>query len=382
MTSTDRSRVAPGVIESQVEHATSSLPLRIARAAAVCALVAMASAAQAVRVDILATGLDNPRGIAIGPAGLILITEAGAGGTPPTRTGHVTSYFKGHLHRLVTLPSITVANGEISGPSSIAFSQIFAQVYVTQGGGGASAPPPFGDLLRINPFGVSSVADIALHEYTNNPDGVLPPDSNPNSVAVARDGSKLVVDAGANTLLQVDRHGKIHTVAVFPTAPNPLFAPPPATGIGGPTVQAVPTSVAIGPDGAWYVGELRGFPFVVPSHIWRIEPGSRNVHCAIGSTSGACVDWASGLRHVVSIAFGPDGDLYVSQYGPGPGPPFLPGWATPGAIIRIDAETKALTTVYSALSAPGGIAVDDDGTIYVTNYSSSVDIGQLIRIKP
>jgi len=174
----------------------------------------------------------------------------------------------------------------------------------------------------------------------------------------------------------------VHTVAVFPTAPNPLFAPPPGVSIGGPTVQAVPTSIAIGPDGAWYVGELRGFPFVVPSHIWRVEPGSRDVHCVIGATTGACVDWAGGLRHVVSIAFGPDGDLYVSQFGPGPGPPFLPGWATPGAVNRVDAGTKAISPVYSALFAPGGITVDDDGTIFVTNKSTSIASGQVIRIKP
>ena len=79
---------------------------------------------------------------------------------------------------------------------------------------------------------------------------------------------------------------------------------------------------------------------------------------------------------------GPDGDLYVSQFGPGPGPPFLPGWATPGAVVRVDAGTKAISPVYSALSAPGGITVDDDGTIFVTNNSTSIGTGQIIRIKP
>jgi len=211
----------------------------------------------------------------------------------------------------------------------------------------------------------------------NNPDGVTPPDSNPYDVAVVGDGSLLVADAGANTLLQVDRNGTVHTVAVFPTAPNPLFPT-----VGPPIVQSVPTSIAIGPDGAWYVGELRGFPFATPSHVWRIEPGSRDVHCVIGATTGPCVDWASGLRHAVSIAFGPDGDLYVSQFGPGPGPPFLPGWGTPGAVVRVDADTKAVTAVVSGLNAPGGIAVGANGTIYVTNNSTSSGTGELLRITP
>ena len=354
-------------------------PLGIARAFAVSALMAVATATPAVTVDVVATGLDSPRGIAIDPAGRILVIEAGRGGDTPTMTGHVTALFKGEVRRLLTLPSVFVSNGEISGPTSIAVPTVFDKMFVTMGAG---PNPPFGGLLLTNLALTLFIADIELHEWTYNPDGVVPPDSNPYGVAVVADGSKLVADAAANTLLQVDRDGTVHTVAVFPTAPNPLFAPPPSMSIGGPTVQAVPTSIAIGPDGAWYVGELRGFPFVVPSHIWRVEPGSRDVHCVIGATTGACVDWAGGLRHVVSIAFGPDGDLYVSQFGPGPGPPFLPGWATPGAVVRVDAGTKVISPVYSALSAPGGITVDDDGTIFVTNNSTSIGTGQVIRIKP
>lgn len=361
---------------------TTSKPLSrwgIARAMAVTALMAVATATPAVTVDVVATGLDSPRGIAIGPAGRILVIEAGRGGSTPTMTGHVTELFKGKVRRLLTLPSVFVSNGEISGPTSIAVPTGLGEMFVTMGGG---PNPPFGDLLRANPAVTSFIADIEEHELTFNPDGAAF-DSNPYGVAVVGDGSKLVADAAANTLLQVDRDGTVHTVAVFPTAPNPLFAPPPPDmSIGGPTVQAVPTSIAIGPDGAWYVGELRGFPFVVPSHIWRVEPGARDVHCVIGATTGACVDWAGGLRHVVSIAFGPDGDLYVSQFGPGPGPPSLPGWATPGAVVRVDAATKVISPVYSGLSAPGGITVDDHGTIFVTNNSTSIGTGQIVRIKP
>lgn len=357
----------------------SPAPRRAMRMACVAVLMFAATLARAVTVDIVADGLDNPRGIAIGPAGRILVAEAGTGGATPTMTGHITELFKGKVRRLLTLPSVFVPTGEVSGPTSIAVPTGLGDMFVTMGGGPTL---PFGDLLRANPARTFFVADIALHEFTNNPDGVVPPDSNPYGVAVVADGSKLVADAGANTLLQVDRDGTVHTVAIFPRAPNPLFAPPPAMSIGGPTVQAVPTSVAIGPDGAWYVGELRGFPFVVPSHIWRIEPGSRDVQCAIGTAAGPCIDWAGGLRHVVSIAFGPDGDLYVSQFGPGPGPPFLPGWATPGAVVRVDADTKAISPVYSALAAPGGIAVDDDGTIFVTNNSTSSGSGQVLRIRP
>jgi glucose/arabinose dehydrogenase len=331
----------------------------------------IAACANAASVDILATGLANPRGIALGPAGLILVVEAGAGGTPTSMTGHVTSIFHGRVQRLLTLPSATLPNGEVTGPTSVALGGL-GNMFITMGVG---TSVPFGLLLRANPARTTYFADIAGFELANNPDGVQPPDSNPYGVAVARHGGVLVVDAAANDLLHVAHDGTIETVAVFPPTPNVLT-------VGGPTVQAVPTSVAVGPDGAWYVGELRGFPFGSASHIWRIEPGSSDVHCVIGSTSGPCVDWASGLRHVVSIAFGPDGDLYASQFGPGPGFPFLPGSSELGSIVRVDAATKAISTVYSGLSAPGGIAVDDDGAIYVTNRSTSAGSGEVLRIEP
>lgn len=351
-------------------------PALCARAAipAVFAIAAsIAVAANAASVETLATGLANPRGIALGPAGLVLVVEAGAGGTPTSMTGHVTAIFHGRVRRLLTLPSASVVNGEVSGPTSVAIGRL-GNIFVAMGGGPSA---PFGFLLRANPFRTVHVADILGYELVNNPDGVLPPESNPYGVAVARHGAALVADAAANDLLHVSHDGTIETVAVFPVTPNALFP-----GIGGPTVQAVPTSVAVGPDGAWYVGELRGFPFGSQSHIWRIEPGSRDVHCVVGSTSGPCVDWASGLRHVVSIAFGPDGDLYASQFGPGPGFPFLPGSSAPGSVVRVDAATRAVSTVYSGLAAPGGIAVDDDGVIYVTNRSTSVDAGEVLRIAP
>ena len=75
--------------------------------AAVSVFIAVsASIVHAATVDIIATDLANPRGIAIGPAGRILVAEAGAGGVTVSMTGHVTEVFHGQVRRLVTLPSI------------------------------------------------------------------------------------------------------------------------------------------------------------------------------------------------------------------------------------------------------------------------------------
>lgn len=349
----------------------------VAAAAAVTALLALANATAASALgyctDSLASDLANPRGAAIGHHGVVLVAEAGQGGQPPTMTGRVSAVFDDHVAPLYSFPSTTVHMGEVSGPTAVAPGTRVTDVLVTMGVGPGV---PFGFLLRPRLRRGYHVADIAGFELANNPDGVLPPDSNPYAVATLPNGNALVVDAAANDLLEVEPDGTIHMVAVFPPTPNVLFP-----NVGGPTVQAVPTSVAVGPDGAWYVGELRGFPFSSPSHIWRIQPGTRDAHCAVGSAGGACVDWTTDLRHIVGIAFGPDGDLYVSQYGPGPGPPMLPNWSTPGSVVRIDARTGTRSTLHANLSAPGGIAVDGFGLVYVANRSTSATDGELLRIR-
>lgn len=75
--------------------------------------------------------------------------------------------------------------------------------------------------------------------------------------------------------------------------------------------QAVATSVAIGPDGAAYVSELKGFPGPLGvSRIWRIQPGTIHARCG---TDPGCQVVASGFTSIVDINFGPDGALYVTE---------------------------------------------------------------------
>jgi hypothetical protein len=75
--------------------------------------------------------------------------------------------------------------------------------------------------------------------------------------------------------------------------------------------QAVPTSVVVGPDGAYYVGELKGSPAEPgTSRVWRIEPGTRHARCG---TSPACRVVADGFTAIVDLTTSPDGMLYVVE---------------------------------------------------------------------
>jgi hypothetical protein len=75
--------------------------------------------------------------------------------------------------------------------------------------------------------------------------------------------------------------------------------------------EAVATSVAIGPDGAYYVGELKGFPAPTgASRVWRIKPGARHARCG---ESSDCTVIADGFTSIVDLTFGWDGTLHVVE---------------------------------------------------------------------
>jgi sugar lactone lactonase YvrE len=236
--------------------------------------------------------------------------------------------------------------------------------YITQGLGGDEAwkaafgATTLGSVIKMAASGRwKKVADILHHETTQNPAGGAI-DTNPFGV-LAEPGGLLVVDAGGNSLLSVAPNGRVETVAVFPTQPNP-------TPVGPPVVEAVPTAVARGPDGALYVGQLTGFPFVQGlAKIYRLLPGHAPVvHCG-------------GFKTIMDLAFGTDGSLYVVENATG-GLFFAPNT---GQVTRV-APDCSRTTVASGLNRPTAVAVGADGSIYVTNNGVSPGTGEVLMITP
>ena len=128
--------------------------------------------------------------------------------------------------------------------------------------------------------------------------------------------------------------------------------------------QPVSTSVAIGPDGAYYVGELKGFPAPTgESRIWRVEPGTLHADCA---TSPACTVVADGFTSIVGLTFGPDGTLYVVELDEA-------SWAAVefqlgglgGTVNVCDVSTWDCTEVATEPPTPIAAAVDRHGTVHV-----------------
>jgi hypothetical protein len=227
-------------------------------------------------------------------------------------------------------------------------------------------------------------ADIAAYQKTD-PDPYdledFPEDSNPFGLAALRDGSVLVSDAAGNDLLHVFKDGSIETVARL--KPREVTVPEGLEGAGTQVMaEAVATSVTVGKDGSWYVGELRGFPGTAgTSEIWRVRPGTTDATCDPEHPWGECKRYADGLTSIVDLGAGYRGVyavtlskltwLAIESPEPVPGAEigglFLVsrghhhGWGHRGH----GHDARITELVPDQLVLPGGVDVDDRGTPYV-----------------
>ncbi len=114
---------------------------------------------------------------------------------------------------------------------------------------------------------------LGKFERNVNPDGGAV-DSNPFDVTAFGTKRALIADAGANAVLIANRRGGLDWIATLPdevvstdnvkTLAGCPDAPPEFAEFcelpDKIPAQGVATSVAIGPDGAYYISELKGFP--------------------------------------------------------------------------------------------------------------------------
>jgi hypothetical protein len=187
----------------------------------------------------------------------------------------------------------------------------------------------------------------------------------PDGVVSVGDG-QLVAVAGADSLMRVNRRGRISTVATFPRQGVTL-----ARGVpGGPAagtevaVRSVPTAVAPGPDGALYVGELTGYPFPPgKARVWRVVPGAKPAVYATGFTA------------IVDLAWGPGGRLYVLEIAANG---LLSGDRT-GALVRVDRHGARRVVASAALTTPGGLTIRGR-TAYVSDCTLCKEPGPVLAI--
>jgi len=272
-------------------------------------------------------------GLANAPDGSLLATDAGAGIFEIRRDG---------FSQVAQLPGVTAV-------SPIGRGDMFAVTSRDFGGEGK--------LYRVSRGSTREIADLFAFELRVNPDGnpIAPPPnpSNPFDVETLSGGQVPHL-----------RLSWIQRAAVQFTSQLPA--------------QGVATSVAVGPDGAYYMGELKGFPAPKgESRVWRIEPGTRHAVCG---TSPACRVVADGFTSIVDLEFGPNGTLYVVELDEESWLAMQNGKGTGGSLNACNSNSWVCTQVTTGKPMLSAVAVGGDGTKFIVTNAlipATVDISAL-----
>jgi hypothetical protein len=332
---------------------------------------------------VIASHLNNPRGLTWGPRGTIFLAEAGRGGktclsggpegeTCVGLTGSFDVIGKAGVHRLATGLISASGTGGVAAEGLVSVARApHGGVYALFGENTHGVPPKgaipeklrqaalreLGRLFLATRHGVVSVARVGDHDWTwtSKRVNLAPqdfPDANPNTVLSTSRGT-FVADAGANTLTRVLDHGRTRVRAFFPV---PNYPP-----------DAVPTCVAQGPDKALYVTELLGGSYH-PGHarVWRVVPGQKPKV------------WATGLTTVQGCGFGSDGAFYATEFQTAG----LTANDPAGDVVRIAPNGQRTHLGVGKLFNPSGFLAGPHGSFYVSNCSIAPATGMGPQLCP
>ena len=379
-------------INSWSRRAIALGAVTLVAAGGVAMTASSASAKHQTSFTVIASGLDNPRGLALAGDGLLYVAETGLGsgnGAIGTQDGYGTTggltAISGprsktpHQTRVLSGLSSIGDQGDAVGLDGLSFSN--GKLY-----GIFSTSAPFGNLGQLvqfqctnalhtpsncAPLPTSRVVPIAnvgafnwgwTDTYKNEPwapPGQFP-DSNPYGVLVSN-GHRYVVDAGANTLNEIDGKGGVHVLAYFPQTP---------------VSDAIPTCVTRGPDGVLYIGTLHLGDFFVngpgQATIYRVDP-KKTVADDLPTILSVATEWATGLNTITGCAFDNRGHIDVVEM-------------FTGQVVQVSVKNPSgprnIIGGEGQLIFPNGIAVASDGTIYVSDHSSNGPAeGRVVRIR-
>jgi hypothetical protein len=299
--------------------------------------------------------------------------------------GPIGPYKNGNTARISKLDKrgnrTTVASGFPSAVSSdptadtmgvgdIAF--LDGQLYAVTAGGGCShgslTVPNFVARVDTKSGNWSMIANLSEFLKTH-------PAMYPDAADFEPDGVFYSLIAFQDRLYTVEpNHGQVFTV-------SPSGEIGEAVDISKAEAHIVPTSIAA-KDGNFYVGNLGLFP---------ITPDTSKILTLSSAPDGGLIPWLdfcqdltklrvagsrAGFTTVVAVDFGPDGLLYALELSPAAGYP-TPGL---GKVVRLT-RSGDIEDVATGLSVPTGMTFGPDGYLYVSNWGAApAGNGQIVRI--
>ena len=336
--------------------------------------------------SIYAAGLEAPRGLRFGPDGYLYVAEAGTGGSDSTGTActqvpaPVGPYTGGANARISKIapdgtvttvasgfPSTQDAMGDLIGVADVVFMD--GALYAVVAGGGCSHGNPTrpSGIAKVDPATGqwSLIADIGAFLKTHPTKYESADDFEPDGTlysAIGVDGKLYTVEPNHGEVLSVTKGGRIRQVI----------------DISASEGHIVPTSIAE-LNGKFYVGNLNLFPIDPQwARILTITGGGYMDHDALGfDVEGYhIVNSKAGFTTVVAVDFGPDGLLYALELSDAAGNP-APG---NGKVVRVKRDGE-IEDVVTGLVVPTGMTFGPDGALYVSNFGAApAGLGQVLKI--
>ncbi|MFQ5596096.1 MAG: ScyD/ScyE family protein [Anaerolineae bacterium] len=325
--------------------------------------------ASTARVEVILSELENPRGVAVGPAGEMFVAEAGTGyaAVDPSRmTGKLTRFadrnsdgdfddegeaerWFSHLPTYNALQFFKTHRDEVNGPGDVLLHPD-GRLFLSVDGG-------FDDLAL---FEISPEGRVGRN---------LANRSNMNGIAFnLRQDSIYAVESMANGLIEVTLKGDLREIVAFPLLDSGQQAVPAGLAVDHQTGEIL---IALFSGAAVDKEAREVIPFV---------PGDAKV-VRVDPETGQIADEITGLTTAVDVAVDDPGNVYVVEMAaayadPLPvkfdlfdpdAPPLAGGYQRfSGRVTLYPAGGGPLRVLAGGLDMPTNITLGPDGALYVS----------------